>query len=171
MTTKRMNKKAAYDFFDMVSFLIIVVISLSVLFFTVSLDQPRLFPKLNADNFVTLLLYSQDSIFEYNQDIHKSKFGVVDIDKLDRLDDLYYVSYENDFLSAKVTLSSEDETIKQSYYNEKYFKLWDDTNPFNVHYYEYIMPVHYMDKSKNKLVEGKLEIDVFANNLIPLKLT
>jgi len=166
------NKKAVYDFADLILFLVSSVVIFSVLIMTVAIDQPTLYPRFNSDNFVTLLLYSQNSIFEYDAQTQKTEYGKVDLSVLKNLDDQYSVSPTNDYVSAKLTLMVYKPVIEQYidiegsfYYNQEFYDLWYNTRPINVFNYNYEVPVKYYDDDIDQTVDALLVIDVYANNL------
>lgn len=178
MTLPKLNKKAeSYEFFDIILFIIIFVIVVTVLILTISLPAPTIYPKVQADNFVTMMLYSKKSIFDYNGAIDKPEFGILRTGSLENLDAKYFVSNVNDVIAAKLILipSMTPEMKKTYYYNKRYYDIWaasessEEAKAFNIYSFSYSIPVRFYENDKTKLDDATLEMTVFVSDLKPYK--
>lgn len=162
----RLNKKSAYDFIYIYIFLQISVLIFLILILYISYDKPSVFSKIVADDFVSLTIYSDNSIFDLDSNIKRVDYGVLNLKSLDQLDNRYFVGSFNEFVSAQFKLFDKKD-IKVSYYNKKTYDNWLINEPVNVENYKYSIPVWYYNNSKDNLTQGLLILDVYVSADVP----
>lgn len=169
---KKLNKKASYDFIDIVIFLLFGIVIFSVLILSISIEQPTVYPKLDADNFITMILYSKNSIFDYNENIEKVDFGKLNLNKLNLLDSFFYVGSSNDKISAKFEIYDEKITIvsEEYYYNKKNYDFWTNTNQVTIKQFDYSIPIRYYKDNSSKITFGSMKIHVLVNVQRPFEI-